>query len=78
VDQKYPDILRVDVDGRRRRHGGRHTFCPHSPNFRRLSTGLARRIAERYADHPALLLWHVSNEYGNPCYCDQCAAAFRV
>jgi beta-galactosidase len=54
VDQKYPDILRVDVDGRRRRHGGRHTFCPHSPNFRRLSTGLARRIAERYAEHPAV------------------------
>jgi len=34
-------------------------------------------MAERYKDHPALLVWHVSNEYGNYCYCDQCAAAFR-
>jgi beta-galactosidase len=77
LDQKYPDVLRVERDGRRRKHGGRHTFCPNSANFRRLSVGLARRLAERYKDHPALLVWHVSNEYGNHCYCDQCAQAFR-
>jgi beta-galactosidase len=77
LDQKYPDVLRVEKNGVRRKHGGRHTFCPHSPNFRRLSTGLARRLAERYKDHPALAVWHVSNEYGNHCYCDLCAEAFR-
>jgi beta-galactosidase len=78
VDQKYPDVLTVGIDGRKRKHGGRHVFCPHSANFRRLSTGLVRRLAERYKDHPALKVWHVSNEYGNHCYCDSCAAAFRV
>jgi beta-galactosidase len=82
LDQKYPDILCVDDRGNRRRHGGRHTFCPTSPDFRRLSTGLARRLAERYKDHPALLLWHISNEYGGNatggrCYCDRCASTFR-
>ena len=39
---------------------------------------MATRLAERYGAHPALLCWHVSNEYANPCYCDTCAAAFRV
>jgi beta-galactosidase len=82
LDQKYPDILCVDERGNRRRHGGRHTFCPTSPDFRRLSTGLARRLAERYKDHPSLLLWHVGNEYGGNatggrCFCDRCAATFR-
>ncbi len=77
LDQKYPDVLVVDENGNRRRHGNRHSFCPNSPNFRRLSTGLARRIAERYKNHPALLLWHVGNEYGTYCYCEQCASAFR-
>lgn len=77
VDQKYPDVLTADEHGNRRRHGGRHTFCPHSPNFRRLSTNLARRIAERYKEHPSLLLWHVGNEYGTYCWCEKCAAAFR-
>ena len=38
---------------------------------------MARALAERYQDHPALLLWHVSNEYGGICYCDTCAAKFR-
>jgi len=78
MDQKYPDILRVGWDGVKVKHGHRHTFCPNSANFRRLATGLARRMAERYGDHPGLRIWHVSNEYGNTCYCDQCAAAFRV
>ncbi|HEX8234872.1 MAG TPA: beta-galactosidase [Abditibacteriaceae bacterium] len=77
LDQKYPDVLLVERNGVRRKHGGRHTFCPNSPNFQRLSTGLARRLAERYKDHPALAVWHVSNEYGNHCYCDLCAQAFR-
>ncbi len=77
VDQKYPDILRVDSEGRKVSHGGRHTFCPHSKNFRRLVISLATKMAERYGDHPALVVWHISNEYGNTCYCEKCSAAFR-
>lgn len=77
VTQKYPDVLTADDMGVRRRHGNRHTFCPNSANFRRLSTGLARKLAERYKDHPAVLLWHVSNEYGTYCWCETCAATFR-
>ena len=77
LDQKYPDVLTVGQDGVRRKHGNRHSFCPNSPNFRRLSTGLARKLAERYGKHPALLVWHVGNEYGGTCYCDLCAQAFR-
>ena len=76
--QKYPDVLVTDEQGRKRRHGNRHTFCPNAPPFRRLSAALARRIAERYKDHPRLLLWHVGNEYGTYCYCEtNCAPAFR-
>ena len=78
LDQKYPDVLRVDSHGRRVKHGGRHTFCPNSPNFRRLATGLAEQLARRYGNHPAVAVWHISNEYGNTCYCPQCAEAFRV
>ena len=73
----YPDVLPVDEDGLRHRHGRRQNYCPTSPDFRRLAQGLARRLAERYREHPALLLWHVSNEYGPTCYCDRCAARFR-
>jgi beta-galactosidase len=77
LDQKYPDVLIVEESGHKRKHGQRHSFCPNSPNFRRLSTNLARRIAQRYKEYSGLVLWHVGNEYGRSCYCDQCGAAFR-
>ncbi|MFD2700048.1 beta-galactosidase [Paenibacillus shunpengii] len=75
---KYPDILRVDKDGRKRKFGGRHNSCPNSPTYRLYSERIADKLAERYKDHPAVLVWHVSNEYGGDCYCDNCERAFRV
>ncbi|MEO3819166.1 beta-galactosidase [Plantactinospora sp. B24E8] len=73
----FPEVTRVDFEGRRHRYGQRHNSCPSSPVFRRLSAELARRIAARYAGHPAVVAWHVGNEYGGACYCDLCAAGFR-
>lgn len=73
----YPDTTRVDFDGRRHRYGQRHNACWSSPDFRRLAARMAERLAERYGDHPAVVAWHVGNEYGGRCYCDLCAAEFR-
>ncbi|MEU0897971.1 beta-galactosidase [Streptomyces massasporeus] len=73
----HPEVNRTDFEGRRHRYGQRHTFCPGSPAYREHATALASRLAERYADHPALLAWHINNEYGGACYCDLCAEAFR-
>ena len=33
--KKYPDILRVEFDGRKRKFGGRHNSCPNSPTYRK-------------------------------------------
>ncbi|MEN3613642.1 beta-galactosidase [Plantactinospora sp. ZYX-F-223] len=73
----HPEVTRTDFEGRKHRYGQRHNSCPSSPVFRRLSTELARRIARRYAGNPAVVAWHVGNEYGGACYCDLCAAGFR-
>ncbi|WP_098749003.1 beta-galactosidase [Paenibacillus sp. EZ-K15] len=76
--RKYPDVLRVDYEGRKRKFGGRHNSCPNSPTYRKYAKIMAGKLAERYKAHPAVLIWHVSNEYGGYCYCDNCAAAFRT
>lgn len=73
----YPDACRVDFEGRRHVYGQRHNHCPSSPDFRRLSVSLAARLAERYGEHPAIVAWHVGNEYGGSCWCPACGAAFR-
>ncbi|HYP19837.1 MAG TPA: beta-galactosidase [Chloroflexia bacterium] len=78
LSKAYSDVLPVDELGIRKEHGQRQRYCPTSPDFRRLSQDLARRLAERYRAHPALLLWHVSNEYGPSCRCDRCADRFRT
>lgn len=77
VSQAYPETLRSDERGIRNRHGGRVNYCPNSPDYRRLSGNIARELANRYKNHPALILWHVSNEYGGRCLCETCAARFR-
>ena len=78
LSKAYPDVLPVDELGIRKEHGQRQRYCPTSPDFRRLSQNLARCLAERYCHHPALLLWHVSNEYGPWCGCGRCADRFRT
>jgi beta-galactosidase len=77
---QYPDTLPVNVDGRRVSHGSRQAFCPSSPVYRKAALALVERLAQRYAGHPALAMWHVHNEYGglNPrCYCAASGEAFR-
>jgi beta-galactosidase len=76
--KKYPDVLRVDYQGRKRKFGGRHNSCPNSPTYRKYAERIADRLGERYKDHPAVLIWHVSNEYGGYCYCDNCATSFQT
>lgn len=77
--RKYPDVLQVDFNGRKRKFGGRHNSCPNSPTFRKYSVRMAEKLAERYKGHPALLIWHINNEYGGAgnCYCENCETAFR-
>jgi beta-galactosidase len=77
MSKKYPEILRVGPDRVRRLHGNRVNNCWTSPIFREKCRNMARLLAERYKDHPALLVWHVYNEYGGECYCDLCQEAFR-
>ena len=78
LSMAYPEALPVTADGHRRHHGQRMNYCPTNPDFRRLANALVSRLAERYGAHPALRLWHVSNEYGPHCYCATCAARFRL
>ena len=80
VDEE-PSILQTEVDGTTRHYGGRRHYCFNSPVYRRESERITERLAERFADHPAVAGWQTDNEYGCHgtlrCYCDDCASAFR-
>ncbi|GAA0468075.1 beta-galactosidase [Paractinoplanes deccanensis] len=77
----HPEILPVNHEGQILWQGGRQHWRPTSPVFRQYALRLVRQMATRYASHPALVAWHVSNELG--ChniydYSDDAARAFRV
>ena len=76
--RKYPDILRTEFNGIRRKFGGRHNSCPNSPTYRKYAARLAEKLAERYGKYDNIVAWHVSNEFGGECYCERCEQAFRV
>src|SRR3954471_15992243 len=45
---KYPDVLTVDFEGKKKKFGRRHNSCPNSPSFRKFSQRMALNLAERY------------------------------
>jgi beta-galactosidase len=75
--QKYPEVLRVDVNDVRNKFGARHNHCLTSPIYREKVRIINSKLAERYGNHPAVVGWHISNEYGGECYCPLCAEAYR-
>ena len=76
--QKYPEVLRVNDKYQRYHFGGRHNHCFTSPVYRRKVREMDTRLAQRYANHPAVILWHLSNEFSGECYCEYCQEAFRT
>ncbi|MEU1786120.1 beta-galactosidase [Streptomyces sparsogenes] len=76
----HPEILPVTASGETVWPGARQHWRPTSPVFREHALRLVTEMARRYAGHPALVAWHVSNELG--ChniydYSDDAARAFR-
>ena len=79
--RKHPEVLPVTAEGTVLERGSRRHYSPSSAVYRRYATGITRKLAERYKDHPALALWHVDNELGchvSEFYGPEDAAAFRV
>lgn len=74
----YPEVLRVRANRQRNLFGQRHNHCLTSPVYRQKTYTINAKLAERYGNHPALLVWHLSNEYSGECHCDMCRAAFRA
>ncbi|MFI6948528.1 beta-galactosidase [Streptomyces sp. NPDC050422] len=74
---RHPETLPRTEDGSVVWYGSRQQFCASSPVYRRYAAALTEDLAARYADHPALTVWHINNEYCTHCWCDETAAHFR-
>lgn len=76
--KRYPEVMRAGNNGVRKKFGERHNFCPNSAVYKKYSVLLANKIAERYKNNKNIICWHICNEYGGICYCDNCEKEFRI
>jgi beta-galactosidase len=77
LSHRYPEVRRVNKAGLREPHSGRHNHCWNSPVYRQKVAAIDRQLAKRYHGHPALGMWHISNEFSGECYCELCLAAWQ-
>ena len=75
--QKYPEVLRVANTLERNHMGERHNHCYTSPIYREKVWEMNKRLSHAFGNHPGVILWHLSNEYGGECFCPLCTEAFR-
>lgn len=74
---QYPEVYRVDAMRQRAIFGRRHNHCLTSPAYREKVRRIDTELVKRFKDHPAVLMWHISNELGGDCHCPLCQNAFR-
>ncbi|MDE6700395.1 MAG: beta-galactosidase [Acetatifactor sp.] len=77
LDENYLEALRVDSYGVRYHHGARHNHCMSSPVYRDKVRNIVTRLHEAVGEHPGVILWHISNEFGGECYCPLCVKRFQ-
>ena len=81
LSTRYPDVLPVDATGARYSHGSRQHFCVCSPTYRARARRIVEQLVSEVAEHQAIEMWHVHNEYACHvpyCYCDAHAQSFRA
>ncbi|MDR7113785.1 beta-galactosidase [Microbacterium trichothecenolyticum] len=74
----HPETLPVNPDGVRLAAGSRNQFTPASRVYRDRALAIATALAERYAAHPAVRMWHVGNEFGQIDFGDEAAREFQL
>lgn len=74
----HPDARVITRDGVTMGFGARGMASHSSPAYRAASVRIATELARRYGEHPAVVLWHVHNEFGVPVGEDYSPNAVRA
>ena len=77
----YPEVLRVDVNGRPMSHGSRQHADTCSPVYRSHSQRITHAMAEHYRDNPDVVGWQTDNELNTSMsvsYSEATRRAFQI
>ncbi|MDO4389808.1 MAG: beta-galactosidase [Eubacteriales bacterium] len=80
LERLYPDVMAESENGRVFSHGGRRHCCSNNPHYDAYSLRIVEKMAQEFADDPAVIGWQIDNEiysFGNGCFCPNCQGKFR-
>ena len=75
--ERHPDVLPIDINGRRQGFGNRRHYCPNQPAYQAATERIVRELARRFGSDRRVIGWQIDNEFGGRCFCDACRNAFR-
>jgi beta-galactosidase len=78
LEEKYPEVLRIDAAGHRSAVGTGRAFSYASPKYRELCRDIATRLAERYGHNPDVIGWQIGNEPTEDSYDPAAVADFHA
>jgi len=61
---RMPDMVAIDEQGRPRGFGSRRHYCFSHEGYRAECRRIVTAMAERYGQHPSVVMWQTDNEYG--------------
>lgn len=74
---KHPEILSKDEKGVVASTGGRRHYCQTNIVYHDYCRKIVTAMAKHYKRNKAIKAWHIDNEFGGRCYCENCAREFR-
>lgn len=77
MTQKYPEILRMNENGRLAEHGNRQHFNFANVKYREFTRKIAEQMAKRFGRNPWVLGWQIDNEYAEESYDPDTKAQFH-
>ncbi len=81
LTQKYPEVLTVDLDGKKQHHGARRHYNYNSPVYREKTRIIVEQLAKHYGGRKCIIGWQIDNELNcvnSEFYADADHKAFRV
>lgn len=78
MGERYPEVYRVDEQGRRHEHGIRADLSLANPRYREFVARMVKALGERYGQDKRVWGWQLDNEPGSfPDYSPSAQQAFR-
>ncbi len=85
LEEKDPEMMRLDHYGIRQQHGARRNNCSNNPTYIEYSRRIVEKMGEEFGENPYVIGWQIDNEIAAgtighmiDCHCETCHQKFAA